>query len=107
MATTVWLALTLWLVMMIGELGVVTQSVRPPVLCVTMSPEHQCSKAPNLHDCTVVIGRATTDNFSACSILTAFPDQLIRHTVVTLMRMQRTEVPQEKRSALMLLTRCR
>lgn len=26
MATTVWLALTLWLVMMIGELGVVTQS---------------------------------------------------------------------------------
>ena len=28
MATTVWLALTLWLVMMIGELGVVTQSVR-------------------------------------------------------------------------------
>ena len=31
MATTVWLALTLWLVMMIGELGVVTQSVRPLV----------------------------------------------------------------------------
>jgi len=32
MATTVWLALTLWLVMMIGELGVVTQSVNfsPP-----------------------------------------------------------------------------
>lgn len=29
MATTVWLALTLWLVMMIGELGVVTQSVSP------------------------------------------------------------------------------
>ena len=27
MATTVWLALTLWLVMMIGELGIVTQSV--------------------------------------------------------------------------------
>lgn len=32
MATTVWLALTLWLVMMIGELGVVTQSVRPLAL---------------------------------------------------------------------------
>ena len=30
MATTVWLALTLWLVMMIGELGIVTQSVRDP-----------------------------------------------------------------------------
>jgi hypothetical protein len=28
MATTVWLALTLWLVMVIGELGIVTQSVR-------------------------------------------------------------------------------
>ena len=41
MATTVWLALTLWLVMMIGELGIVTQSVRPPALCAPAPPGGQ------------------------------------------------------------------
>ena len=39
MATTVWLALTLWLVMMVGELGVVTQSVSRPCIRAT---QHNC-----------------------------------------------------------------
>ena len=47
MATTVWLALTLWLVMMIGELGVVTQSVRPLALLAPVPLRGKCSKAPD------------------------------------------------------------
>ena len=43
MATTVWLALTLWLVMMIGELGVVTQSVRPLARLAYVSPGSKSS----------------------------------------------------------------
>ena len=51
MATTVWLALTLWLVMMIGELGIVTQSVSSlPVEASAILPgllsKRMCRKLP-------------------------------------------------------------
>ena len=66
MATTVWLALTLWLVMMIGELGVVTQSVRPLARLAYVSP----FGTPSLH-------------VPMQSLLLSH-DQLTWHTVVTL-----------------------
>ena len=88
MATTVWLALTLWLVMMIGELGVVTQSVRPLARLAYVSPGSKSSSfTVQLALLSILLAK---DPFGTPSLhvpmqsLLLSHDQLTWHTVVTL-----------------------